>query len=45
MKTLSLKEIRTKVEALENEIRLQRSIFEVIPEPFLILTERRFSKG
>ena len=36
-KTLSLKEIRTKVEALEKEIRLQRSIFEVIPEPFLIL--------
>ncbi len=37
MKTLSLKEVRTKVEALEKEIRLQRSIFEVIPEPFFIL--------
>ncbi len=37
MTSLSLKEIRTKVEALENEIRFQRSIFEVIPEPFLIL--------
>src|SRR4030065_1536000 len=37
MKTLSLKEVRTKVEALEKEIRLQRSIFEVIPEPFVIL--------
>jgi diguanylate cyclase (GGDEF)-like protein/PAS domain S-box-containing protein len=37
MKTLSLKEIRTKVEALEKEIRLHRSILEVIPEPFFIL--------
>ena len=37
MKTLSLKEVRTKVEALEKEFRLQRSIFEVIPEPFFIL--------
>jgi diguanylate cyclase (GGDEF)-like protein/PAS domain S-box-containing protein len=37
MKTLSLKEIRTKVEALEKEIRLQRSIFEAIPEPLFIL--------
>jgi len=37
MKTLSLKEIREKVEALEKEIRLQRSILEVIPEPFFIL--------
>jgi diguanylate cyclase (GGDEF)-like protein/PAS domain S-box-containing protein len=37
MNSLSLKEIRTKVEALENEIRLQRSILEVIPEPFFIL--------
>jgi len=33
----SLKEIRTKVETLEREIRLQRSILEAIPEPFLIL--------
>src|SRR4030043_655567 len=37
METPSLKEIRTKVEALEKEIRLHRSILEVIPEPFLIL--------
>jgi diguanylate cyclase (GGDEF)-like protein/PAS domain S-box-containing protein len=37
MKALSLKEIGTKVEALETEIRLQRSILEVIPDPFLIL--------
>ena len=37
MTSLSLKEIRTKVEALEKEIRLQRFIYEVIPEPFLIL--------
>gem|GEM_PF-375915 len=37
MMSFSLKEIRAKVEALEKEIRLQRSIFEVIPEPFLIL--------
>src|SRR4030043_39507 len=40
MKTLSLKEIRTRVEALEKEIRLQRSILEVIPEPFLILDRK-----
>jgi len=40
MKTLFLKEIRTKVEALEKEIRLQRSILEVIPEPFLILDRK-----
>jgi diguanylate cyclase (GGDEF)-like protein/PAS domain S-box-containing protein len=37
MASPSLKEIRTKVEALEKEIRLQRAILEVIPEPFLIL--------
>jgi diguanylate cyclase (GGDEF)-like protein/PAS domain S-box-containing protein len=37
MKSLSLKEIRTKVETLEREMRLQRSIYEVIPEPFFIL--------
>ncbi len=37
MESLPLKEIRMKVEALEKEIRLQRSLFEVIPEPFLIL--------
>jgi diguanylate cyclase (GGDEF)-like protein/PAS domain S-box-containing protein len=40
MKTLTLKEIRTKVEALEKEIRLQRSILEVIPEPFFILDRK-----
>jgi diguanylate cyclase (GGDEF)-like protein/PAS domain S-box-containing protein len=37
MKTLSLKEVRKKVEALEKEIRFQRSTFEVIPEAFFIL--------
>jgi diguanylate cyclase (GGDEF)-like protein/PAS domain S-box-containing protein len=37
MTSFSLKEIRTKVEALENEIRLQRSIFEIISEPFFVL--------
>ncbi len=37
MTSPSLKEIRTKVEALEKEIRLQRSILEIIPEPFVIL--------
>ena len=37
MRSLSLKEIRAEVEALEKEIRLQRSIFEVLQEPFLIL--------
>ena len=40
MNSLSLKEIRTKVEALENEIRLQRSILEVIQEPFFILDQK-----
>lgn len=40
MKPLSLKEIRSKVEALEKEIRLQRSVFEVIPEPFFILNRK-----
>jgi PAS domain S-box-containing protein len=37
MKSLSLKEIRTEIEALEKEIRLQKVILEVIPEPFFIL--------
>jgi diguanylate cyclase (GGDEF)-like protein/PAS domain S-box-containing protein len=37
MKSLPLKEIRTEIEALEKEIRLQRVILEVIPEPFFIL--------
>ena len=37
MRSLSLKEIRAEVEALEKEIRLQRSILEVLQEPFLIL--------
>ena len=37
MKSLSLKEIRTEIEALEKEIRLQRSILQGIPEPFFIL--------
>ncbi len=45
MKSLSLKEIRTEVEALEKEVRLQRSIFEVIPEPLFVLDrERNFLK-
>ena len=37
MKSLTLKEIHTKVEALEKEIRLHRSILEVVPDPFFIL--------
>jgi diguanylate cyclase (GGDEF)-like protein/PAS domain S-box-containing protein len=37
MKSLSLKEIRTEIEALEKEIHLHRSILKVIPEPFFIL--------
>jgi len=37
MTSPSLKEIRTKVEALEKEIRLQRTILEALPESFLIL--------
>lgn len=37
MESLSLKEIRTKVEALEKEIRFQRVTFEVIPEAFFIV--------
>jgi diguanylate cyclase (GGDEF)-like protein/PAS domain S-box-containing protein len=40
MTSLTLKEIRTKVEALEREIHLQRSILEVIPEPFFILDRK-----
>ena len=40
MQSLSLKEIRTKVEALEKEIRLQRSILEVLQEPFFILDRK-----
>jgi diguanylate cyclase (GGDEF)-like protein/PAS domain S-box-containing protein len=40
MKTLSLKEVRTKVEALEKEIRLQRSFLEVIQEPFILLDRK-----
>src|SRR4030042_4806102 len=46
MQPLSLKEIRTKVEALEKEIRLQRSILEVLQEPFFILNRKGdFIKG
>ena len=37
MKSPSLKEISGKVEALEGEINLQRSILEVIQDPFFIL--------
>jgi diguanylate cyclase (GGDEF)-like protein/PAS domain S-box-containing protein len=37
MASRSLKEIWTKAETLEKEIRLQRLIYEVIPEPFFIL--------
>ena len=37
MKSLSLEEVRTKVEALEKEIHLQRSILEVIQDPLFIL--------
>ena len=40
MKTVSLSEIRTKVEALEKEIRLQRSVLDVLPDPFLILDRK-----
>jgi diguanylate cyclase (GGDEF)-like protein/PAS domain S-box-containing protein len=40
MKSPSLKEIRTKVEALEREINLQRSILEVIQDPFFILDQK-----
>jgi diguanylate cyclase (GGDEF)-like protein/PAS domain S-box-containing protein len=37
MTSFSPREIRTKVETLEREMRLQKSILEAIPEPFLIL--------
>jgi len=40
MKSPSLKEIRGKVEALEREINLQRSILEVIQDPFFILDQK-----
>jgi len=46
MTSLSPEEIRTKVEALEKEIRLQRSILEVLQEPFFILNRKGdFIKG
>ncbi|NWG02036.1 MAG: diguanylate cyclase [Syntrophaceae bacterium] len=37
MPSPSLKDIRTKIETLEKEIRLQRSLLEVIQDPFFIL--------
>jgi diguanylate cyclase (GGDEF)-like protein/PAS domain S-box-containing protein len=40
MNTLSLKDIRVRVEALEKEIRLQRSFLEVIQEPFILLDRK-----
>ena len=40
MKTVSLSEIRTKVEGLEKEIRLQRSVLDVLPDPFIILDRK-----
>ena len=40
MNSLSLKDIRVKVEALEKEIRLQRSFLEVIQEPFILLDRK-----
>jgi len=39
MKSFSLKEIRTNVETLEREMRLRRSILEVIPEAVFVLDE------
>ena len=39
MKSFSPKEIRTNVETLEREMRLQRSVLEVIPEAVFILDE------
>ena len=40
MKSPSLKEIQTKLEALEREIHLQRPILEVIQDPFFILDQK-----
>jgi diguanylate cyclase (GGDEF)-like protein/PAS domain S-box-containing protein len=40
MKPPSFKELRIKVEALEKEIYLQRSILEVIQDPFFILDRK-----
>lgn len=40
MTSLSLKEIRVKVEALEKEIRLQRAFLEVLQEPFILLDRK-----
>ena len=40
MNSLSLKEIRAKVEALEKEIRLQKSILEAVRDPFFILDQK-----
>jgi diguanylate cyclase (GGDEF)-like protein/PAS domain S-box-containing protein len=41
MKTVSLEEIRTKVEALEKEMRLQRSVLDALPEAFVILDQKK----
>lgn len=40
MKSLSLKEIQTKLETLEKEIRLQKYLLEVLQEPFFILDRK-----
>jgi len=40
MNSPSLKEIRKKLEMLEKEVNLQRSVIEVIQEPFFILNQK-----
>jgi diguanylate cyclase (GGDEF)-like protein/PAS domain S-box-containing protein len=40
MKSSALKEIKTKVKVLEKDIHLQRSILEVIQDPFFILDRK-----
>jgi diguanylate cyclase (GGDEF)-like protein/PAS domain S-box-containing protein len=41
MKSLALEQIRTRVESLEQEIKLQKTILEVIQEPIFVLNRKR----
>jgi diguanylate cyclase (GGDEF)-like protein/PAS domain S-box-containing protein len=41
MNSLALEQIRTRVESLEKEIKLQKTILEVIQEPIFVLNRKR----
>lgn len=41
MKSLAIEQIRTRVESLEQEIKLQKTILEVIQEPIFVLNRKR----